>query len=162
MSGEVPVIDSRAAFIAAAHWGIAAAAAAPARRIVLTAPSFADWPLDDVALLQQLAGWLRLPQRRLVLLARSYDLLARRCPRFVAWRRDWSHAIEPYVVPEEMAADLPTLMVADSGVTVQLLDDVHWRGRASAEVRDARLWNERIDVVLQRSERGWAVHTLGL
>jgi hypothetical protein len=162
MSTDVPVIDSRSAFISALHWGAEAAAARQARRIVLADADFAEWPLDDAWMLQRLARWLRLPQRRLVLLARSYDALPRRCPRFCAWRRDWSHAIEPHVVPGDLAADLPTLLVADAGITVHLVDGVHWRGRASADPRDARTWVERCDVVLQRSEPGWAVHTLGL
>jgi len=162
MNDDVPVIDSRAAFSAALRWGIEAAVARTSRRILLADPHFNEWPLDDAALLAHLAGWLRLPRRRLQLLARSYDALPRRCPRFCAWRRDWSHAIEPYVVPEDMAADVPTLLVADGGVSVHLVDDVHWRGRASVDPREARAWTERCDVVLQRSDPGWAVQTLGL
>jgi hypothetical protein len=157
----VPLVDTRAAFAAAVKWGFETAVAQGARRIVCCDGDFAAWPLADEPLLQALSGWLRLPQRRLVLLARSYDDVPRRFPRFVAWRRDWAHAIETWQAPEELAADLPALLVAE-GVGVHLIDAAHWRGRASLDVRQARLWTEQLDVVLQRSERAFAANTLGL
>jgi hypothetical protein len=157
-----PAIDSRSGFRAALQWGFDAAFAQGARRIVCSDATFADWPLDDAALLQGLTAWLQRPQRRLVLLARSYDDVPRRCPRFNAWRTPWSHAIEAWVAPEELSRDLPTVLVSDGAVSVHLIDAVHWRGRAELDERRARHWNEELDVVLQRSERGFSANTLGL
>lgn len=158
----IPAIDSRAGYVAALKWGFAAAFEQGARRIVCCSPDFADWPLDDAALLQGLTAWLRRPQRRLQLLARSYDEVPRRCPRFSGWRVDWTHAIEAWVAPEELAAELPNVLVSDDAVSVHLIDALHWRGRAEHDPRRARQWCEELDVVLQRSERGFAVNTLGL
>lgn len=157
-----PVIDSPAAWQAAVVWGIDAAMARRARRITCVDPDFENWPLDDPALLQRLTAWLRLPQRRLVLLARHYDEVPRRFPRFTAWRRDFSHAIEAWQAPQELSQDLPMLLVDDGPISVQLIDDVRWRGRTAVDQRTATLWRERIDVVLQRSEPGFGVSTLGL
>lgn len=158
-----PLIDSRASFVAALTWGCGAAIANDARQIVcVDAAGFADWPFDDPDLLQRLAAWLRLPQRRLVLLAASFDAVPARWPRFNRWRADWAHAIDAWVAPPEMAADLPCVLVADRVVSVQLIDAAHWRGRASLDRRLAHRWSEEIDVVLQRSARGYAVNTLGL
>jgi hypothetical protein len=159
---DPPTIDSRAAFLAAVQWGFRCAVTQRARRIVCADGDFALWPLDEPALLQTLTDWLRTPQRKLVLLARTYDEVPRCCPRFNAWRSDWSHAIEAWIAPSELAADLPTLLVADSPVGLQLLDRVHWRGRASTDVRSVARWHQDIDAVLQRSERGFPVITLGL
>jgi hypothetical protein len=158
----IPAIDGRAGFIAALRWAFGTAFEQGARRIVCCDAAFADWPLDDPALLQGLTTWLKRPQRRLVLLARSYDEVPRRCPRFTAWRNDWAHAIEAWIAPEEMAADLPTVLVSDGAVCVHLIDALHWRGRAELDERRARQWCEELDVVLQRSERGFGVNTLGL
>lgn len=159
---DPPIIDSRTAFDAAVLWGFSTAMQQRARRIVCVDGDFATWPLDDPQLLQDLTAWLRAPQRRLVLLARSYDEVPRCCPRFTAWRSPWSHAIEAWVAPTELAADLPTLLLADSVAGVHLIDAVHWRGRASTDVRAISRWNQDIDAVLQRSERGFPVITLGL
>lgn len=159
---EGPVIDSRAGFAAALQWGFDTAIAQRARRIVCCDQTFEHWAWDDAARLQALVGWFRLPQRELVLLARGYDELLRRFPRFNAWRADWSHAITGWVAPEELGASLPSVLVADRCLSVHLIDAEHWRGRASADERRAHQWCDEIDAVLQRSERGMAVKTLGL
>jgi hypothetical protein len=157
-----PVIDSRLGWHAAGVWGFTTAMTQGARRIVAVDPDFADWPLDDSAVLQGLTDWLRLPQRRLVLLAARFDELPRRCPRFNAWRTPWTHAIEGWQVPDDLARDLPTVLSCDGAVNVQLIDALHWRGRVALDVRRARQWCEEFDVVLQRSDRALAVRTLGL
>lgn len=157
-----PVIDSRSSWVAALRWGFDTALAQGARCIVAVDEVFADWPLDDPALLQALTAWLRLPQRRLVLMARDFDTLPRRYPRFEAWRSPWAHAIEGWKVPEELARELPTVLVSDAAVSVQLMDAQHWRGRAALDARRARQFREDFDAVLQQSERALAVRTLGL
>jgi hypothetical protein len=162
MSAEPPRIDSQPAFAAALRWGVQTAIAHDARRIVFADPDFSTWPLDDPALLDALASWLRRPQRRLVLLAGQYAELPRRWPRFVRWRREWAHAIEAWQPPPELVPAVPTLLVCDRDVSVHLADAVHVRGSARLDVRHARQWCERIDALLQRSETAFAVSTLGL
>lgn len=157
-----PVIDTRTGFIAAVRWGFDCAFAQSARRIVCADDGFAEWPLDDPALLQGLTSWLQRPQRKLVLLARHYDDMPRRCPRFNTWRSNWTHAIDAWVAPEDLSRDLPTVLASDGQVSVHLIDALHWRGRAELDERRARHWCEQLDVVLQRSERGYAANTLGL
>ena len=162
MSESPPRIDSRESFDAALRWGFETAVANSARCLTCVASSLEDWPLDDPALLDRLTAWLRLPQRRLVLLAATYDGVPRRLPRLTGWRRDWAHAITALQPPPEVAADLPTLLIDDRSVAVHLIDPVHWRGRAAEDVRARLLWQEKVDAILQRSEPAFAVTTLGL
>jgi hypothetical protein len=157
---EAPALGSRAGFTAALVWGFAEAIAGGARRIVCVDADFADWPFDDAALHGRLSVWLRGGQRRLVLLASSFDEMRRRHPRFVQWRRDWSHAVEAWSPPE--GDSLPTVLFDDRATSVEIFDREHWRGRASSDARAARLWRERIDAVLQRSEASFPVNSLGL
>ena len=157
-----PDIDSPAGWQAAVVWGVDAAMARGARRITCVDPGFESWPLDDPAFLLRLTAWLRLPQRRLVLLARHYDAVPRWLPRFTAWRRDFAHAIEAWQAPPEMSQDLPALLLDDGPISVHLIDRLRWRGRTAVDQRTAMLWRERIDVVLQRSEPGFGVSALGL
>lgn len=161
-STSPPAIGSRSEFQAALRWGLHSAVAAGARRIVCVDPSFADWPLDEPALHQALTVWLRLPQRRLVLLAATYDELPRRHPRFVAWRADWSHAVDTRAPAAGDSLELPSLLVDDGATTVHLLDPVHWRGRAAQDARAAQQWRDEIDAHLQRSEPAFPVNALGL
>lgn len=155
-------IDSRASFTAAVMQGFAAAMAGSSRRIVCVDADFADWPLDDPALHQQWMAWLRRPQRQLVLLAADFARVPQRHPRFVTWRREWSHAISPLAAPPDVAANLPTLLLDDQGLMLRLVDRVHWRGRLSRDEASARPWREEIDALLQRSEAAFPVNTLGL
>jgi hypothetical protein len=157
-----PKIDSRASFVAALEWGFQNAIAHTARRIICVDADFALWPLDDAALHQILTAWLRQPQRQLTFLARDYGQVPQRFARFMTWRRDWAHAIQYLQAPRELAAELPNALVSDGKVSVQLMDEEHWRGRAQLDSRAAHLLREQIDVVLQRSELAFAVNTLGL
>jgi hypothetical protein len=160
--GTPPRMESREDFAQAVRWGFAAAVADGARCITCVDPGFELWPLDDAPLLESLTAWLRLPQRRLVLLAASYDEVPRRQSRFTAWRRDWTHAIQALQCAQEFAADLPTLLIDDRRTCVHLIDPVHGRGRAERDARSRLLWQDKVDVVLQRSEPAFAVTTLGL
>ena len=157
-----PTIQTRADFAAAIHWAVRAAAERGARQMVWVDPDFADWPLNEPALHEALAAWLATPRRRLLLLAEHYDVMPQRHPRFVAWRRNWSHAIEPRVQADDESGGLPTLLIDDGPVFVQLLDRVRWRGRCALDKHQASHWREQIDALLQRSPPGFAVSQLGL
>lgn len=159
---EEPGITTRGDFHAALLWGVQQAVAGDARRIVCVDADFTEWCWDEPALITTLTSWLHRPQRRLELVARNHAQLPRRWPRFSAWRRDWSHAILSWQVPQDWPAELPTVLVADNGVSVHLADAVHWRGHGRRDSRLARVWMERCDAVLQRSEAAYSVRTLGL
>jgi hypothetical protein len=157
-----PTIHSRSAFADALRWAFARAVRRHARHIVCIDPHFADWPLDDAALLESLTQWLKTPQRRIVLLADSYDEMARRHPRFVRWRGDWVHAVDAQVPADEDRGELPRVWVDDDSTSVELIDAVHWNGHAMTDSRVARLWRERIDALLQRSQPGMPLYRTGL
>ena len=162
-----PPIDSRSGFADALRWGFERAMhgggpASRSRRIVCVDPDFAEWPLDASELHRELTAWLKGGARQLVLLAASYDEVPRRHARFLAWRRLFTHAVFPFAAPEDVAASLPTLLFDDDGTLVRLIDPVHWRGRASTDLRSAVPWREQVDAVLQRSEAAFPAQSLGL
>ena len=166
-----PVMDTQAACTAGLLWGLQTAVAQGARRITWVWPSgeawpggcaCSVWPLQDAAVLATLTTWLRQPQRQLVLLADNFDAVPRLLPRFTAWRRDWAHALQAWQAPPELAAGLPAVMFDDKATSVHITSPERWRGRAALSVRDTTLWTQRVDVVLQRSERAFPVNTLGL
>lgn len=162
MTEPAPIIDSRSGFQSAVRWALTQALAQGARRLLVCDEQLADWPLDEPPVLETLTAWARLPQRRLVLLVRRWDEVPRRYPRFIAWRRDWDHALEAWTPVDEAPRELPTLLTSDTGVCVQLVDRLRWRGSAAVDLRRARLCTDAVDAVLQRSERAFAVKTLGL
>lgn len=155
-------LRSRADFNAALRWSLAHAIGSRSRRLTWTDPDFAIWPLGDPALLQQLTTWLKLPQRRLVLIAHRFDAVSRLHPRFVAWRRDWSHAIDAWSPSEGVEVRLPTLAIDDDRLCLQVFDSTHGRGRLSLDEQAVRAWRDEIDALLQRCEAAFPVHQVGL
>lgn len=124
-------------------------------------PDFADWPLDDPALVEALSRWLARPGRTLTLLACDFDELQRRHPRFVAWRRYQAHRVFGRAVDLE-ASQVPTLFVAAPPRALHLLDRVRWRGVRVDEPDDWRDLRELVDALMQQSQTSFAATTLGL
>jgi hypothetical protein len=155
-------IDSRSAFAAAFGEALQFALAQRARRMVWVDADFDSWPVDDAANVQLLTDWLRLPQRRLLLLAADYRALQRDASRFAACYRLWSHAIAAFSPEPDAAASLPSLLLLDGLRRVQVFDRAHWRGVVSDEPAGLSLWRDRVDALLQQSYSAWPVTTLGL
>lgn len=162
MSTASALFDSRGAFQDAVRQAFDTAIGRGARRIVCCDPDFADWPLDDAALLDRLVPWLKLPQRRLVLLAADWSVLPRRHPRFVAWRSPWVHAVEGWAPGEGDDAELPRVLVDDGKVFVHLRDAEHWRGRAGQDAAEAQRWRDTIDARIERAQAAFFLRPLGL
>lgn len=157
-----PAIDSRDGFVAAVHGAVARARDCGARRMVWADADFADWPLDEPALLEPLAAWARLPQRRLTLVAVRFEPLQRRSPRFVAWRQTWSHAVDAFTPAPGDEADLPSLLLVERVCAVHRADPARNRGRIVEEASELRGWVDGIDAFLQRCDPAFPVTTLGL
>lgn len=155
-------LRTREDFHAALRWALAHALAQRVRRLYWLDPDFAAWPLDEAWVLEPLTAWLRLPQRRLVLVARTYEQVARQHPRFVRWRRDWAHAIEAWSPAEGAELPLPTLLIDSGPLCLQLHDSQQWRGRLALDEAAARQWRDEIDALLQRCESAFAAYTIGL
>jgi hypothetical protein len=157
-----PQLASRKDFAAGVHWFVTAALQRGARTMWWMDPDFAQWPLSELDLLSSLTPWLRLPGRRLVLVAADWTLVAREQARFCSWRMPWSHAIETRRAQDEDAADVPTLLLDDGPLSVHLLDREHGRGRCSSDARDAYTLRHRFDALAQRSEPDFPPTKLGL
>lgn len=155
-------IRSRADFRAAIHDTVDAALARDARGMLWVDPDFSAWPLDAPGFVEVLTGWLRRPQRRLLLLGGGFEPLARTHPRFAAWRADWAHVVDGRVPTDLSPRELPTLIIDDGPVMLELWDREHFLGRAAADAAAARKARDDIDAALQRSQAAWPVRPLGL
>lgn len=155
------LISSRSEFYTALHRAFADAASIGCREIWLCDTDFADWPLGERAVVEQLGQWAG-SQRRLTLLATTFDEVVRRHPRWVEWRRQWSHVVQCRVNTDLESGQMPTVLLAPGLISVRLSDRLHWRGRWSIEAADEVSCREQIDAVLQRSAETFPVTTTGL
>lgn len=155
-------IGSQAEFRDAVLATLAAALARDTRSLLWVDPDFARWPLDDPGLIDAITAWLRRPQRRLMLLAGGFEVLAREHPRFAQWRMPWMHAIDARTPSELPRLDLPTLMLDDGPTVLELWERDPPRGRAAHDPAAARTARDRVDAPWQRGVAAWPAKPLGL
>jgi hypothetical protein len=154
-------IASRADFLNVVREAFEHAREAAAREIFLVDPTFADWPLNEPAVVDSLGRWID-SQRSLTVLAASFEEMARQQFRFVAWRRQWSHAVHCRSDPELESEQIPSLLLVPGVIAIRLLDRLRFRGTVSDRAVDLTECRETIDALLQRSVEAFPVTTLGL
>jgi hypothetical protein len=155
------LITTRGEFHAALRLAFAEAAASGSRELWLCDDDYADWPLGERDVIDALARWAA-SSRRLTVLARSFDEVARRHARWVEWRRRWAHIVHCRTNNELEAGDMPTLLLASGTLSVRLSDPVHHRGLVSHAKVDEIRCKEMIDAVSQRSTDAFPATTSGL
>ena len=155
------VISSRSEFYQALRDAFAEAASVGCRELWLCDVDFADWPLGEREVIEHLARWAA-SQRRFTLLAENFTELSRRHPRWVEWRRTWSHVVHCRTNTELEAGQMPTVLLAPGLLSVRLSDPNHHRGQRSHEAAEGLRCRELIDAVLQRSEEAFPATATGL
>lgn len=154
-------LSTRVEFHDALREAFADMAQAGCREAWLSDEDFADWPLNEQAVIELLTHWAE-SHRKLTVIARGYDEIVRRHPRWVAWRRQWSHIVECRAFEEAEAGQIPTLLLASERVAVRLMDPQRYRGILSREPSDLLRHRELVDAVSQRSVESFAPTVLGL
>ncbi len=161
IADSITPIGSRAEFLDAVRNAFTLAEQGGAGEIVLVDPNFADWPLNERTVIDSLARWIG-SRRVLIVLAHSFDELARRQLRFVEWRRQWAHVVQCRNDPELEAEQIPTLLLVPETTCIRVLDRVRYRGTVSNRPVDLTECRETVDALLQRSVEAFPVTTLGL
>ena len=100
----VNLIEGRSAFCLAVRCELALLATVETlpvtRELTWVDEDFSEWPLDGGQLQVHLEAFLRRPGRRLRMIAHRFGPIAQRHPRFAAWRKNWSHALDAWEFPE--------------------------------------------------------------
>ncbi|MFT3666022.1 hypothetical protein [Piscinibacter sp.] len=154
------MIESRGDFQNAVRGALAEAALVGCREIWLVDDDFAEWPLGEKAVVDDLTHWAA-AHRSFTIVARSFDALARQA-RWVTWRRQFSHVVHCRANNELEAGQMPSILLVPGLLSVRLHDRVHYRGVATRDKADELQWREAIDAVLQRAAEAFPATTLGL
>ena len=120
-------------------------------------PNFADWPLNEAAVIESLDPMGGGPAQP--------DASGARLRRGDAPASATSHALADPVVPPRprlrcraQGVDVPVLLHARGGLTLRLLDPVRYQGRVSRVASDITQTNELIDVIFATLCRGIPRH----
>ncbi|CAN5321592.1 hypothetical protein BH09PSE5_BH09PSE5_06010 [soil metagenome] len=155
------LFESRNEFQAAIRNAFAQAAEVGCRELWLCDVNFANWPLGEIKVVEELTQW-GYAHRKLTLFALDFDEFARRHVRWVEWRRKWAHIVECRALKELEASQVPTIFLAPGLTTVRLFDSNNFRGSASSLKSDEVSARELLDAVSQRSVEAFPATTLGL
>ncbi len=155
------IITSRNEFHDALRESFALVADQGCREVFIADPTFADWPLGERAVIESLTRWAY-AHRKLTVLAQNFDDFTRRHPRWVEWRRQWTHVVECRALAEDDAGKLAGLFLAPGLVTLRVLDAEHYRASLSFDPADAIRVRDNLDALLQRSEEAFPATNLGL
>lgn len=151
--------DGRAAVRAALYDWMQRAADAGWPELWLCDRDFASWPLGEAAWVALLQRWAA-AQRRLILLAADDAPLQRLHPRWVTWRRTWSHRVELRVVAAESAGALRACALAPGHAGLELLSP--WQARWLEQPAERQALLHELRALHERSAPGWPAHALGL
>ena len=155
------VLATRGACRDAIRATLAEAARAGCRELFLCDVDYADWPLGERAVIDSLTRWAY-GHRRLTLFAVGFETLSQRHPRWLEWRRRWSHVVECRALEETEPGRVPSLLLAPGVATLRIFDTVHWRGSLSLAEADANPCREKVAALMQRSVESFPATALGL
>ena len=130
------------------------------KRLILSDPNFADWPLGDRSTVEILGQWAG-PGRSLVVLAGDYDVIWRRHARFVRWRRHWSHIIDCRRTQGADAAATPSAIWGDAAVLHRIDVDL-CAGLVSTDPQRRVRLRQDLDEWLAVAVPAFPASTLGL
>jgi hypothetical protein len=152
--------EGRSMFADIVRQTLSAASAANWKEMIFSDADFESWPLGERGPVEHLNAWAR-SGRTLTLLARNYDGLIRRHPRFVQWRRTWAHKVECRRSAATGASDFPSAIWTPSWCC-SMLDLERCTGMASSDPRSRAATREQIDACLRLSTSGFPAFVLGL
>lgn len=152
--------EGRAAFAGLVRSALATAAREGWREIVLCDASFEDWPLGEREVQASLNAWAR-TGRSMTLLARRYDTLRDRHPRFVQWRITWDHIVAARACPSADRLELPSAIWSPVWA-MRRLDPDRCTGVSGSEPDRRVALREDIDEWLRRSTPAFPASVLGL
>lgn len=123
-------------------------------------PTFEDWPLRELSVVSSLHAWAK-NGRKLTMLATNFDGVARNQPRFVAFRKTWSHIIECRRCRTLVLLDFPSAIWSRNWV-MQRVDLVRSAGVSGPEAARRVRLKEILDEKIRASILGFPATTLGL
>ena len=152
-----PLIEGRSAWIEA----LGSILMAPAPGFCLYSPDYAEWPLDDARVVDALTRWA-LSRRGISMrmLARNFDFVQTRAPRFVQWRIQFAHVVACQSIEPRFAEPAEGVLGAMRGLVA--LRGTH--ARRAVWVEGAALHAEQggFDAAWDLSEPAFAPTIAGL
>jgi hypothetical protein len=130
-------------------------------QLCMYSDDYAEWPLDESALVQGLARWA-LPRRRpcMRMLARDYSKLLAGNSRFVRWREEFSHVIQCRELSPDIESPPEGLWLRERALVA--LPAQRERRALLQAARDAQASLQMFEQAWDLAEPGFVPRALGL
>ena len=165
MNSDIPALldgrfEGRSAFVQLLRNAFSHAARDGWHEMVWSDASFEDWPLNERAVVDTLHAWAK-NGRRLTLLATQFDALISHQPRFVTWRKTWSHIVNCRQCRHEDPLDFPSAIWCPHWA-MRRMDPGRCAGVAGFEAQRRVNLHELLNEKIRGSSAGFPATTLGL
>ncbi|MEN9373174.1 MAG: hypothetical protein RIR79_726 [Pseudomonadota bacterium] len=130
------------------------------KKMVWCDATFHEWPLGERAVIASLNTWAG-AGRQLIMIAHDYQYLVRHNPRFVQWRKTWSHLIECRARHGVDAEEFSSVLWSPHWA-MHRIDTVRHRGSVGLEPQKRVLLKENLDEYYRQSSPAFPATTLGL
>lgn len=140
-----------------------AVAAVGGGSLTLIDADFAKWPLGQRNVVEAFQQWaLASKGHTCTLVAGDFSAFALTHPRWVTWRTRWGHRLACHEAPPECLSKLQATFILQDTLGFRLVESRHGAGFWTRDKADLRVWQQEIDVILQRSHEAMPPTTLGL
>lgn len=154
------LFSGRTSFEQLVRDALAGAAREGWQEVILSDPTFEDWPLRERSVVDSLHAWAA-SGRHMIMLATRYDEVMRNHARFVSWRKTWGHIIDCRVCRTVPAADMPSAIWSRAWF-MRRLDLQHSVGACGYDRERRVQLRELLEEKIRYSVPGFAASTLGL
>lgn len=152
--------EGRHAFAQLVRDALACAARDGWNQIILADANFEDWPMNERSVVKSLHSWSK-TGRHITLLAHSFETVMRKQPRWVSWRKTWSHIIECRQCRQADPLDFPSAIWSRSWA-MQRINLPLCQGVSGAQAERRIHLRELLDEKIRNSSPGFPASVLGL
>lgn len=152
--------EARAAFAHVIRTAFERAAQEQWKSMVWCDATFHEWPLGERATIESLNAWAG-AGRSLIMIAEDYQYLVRHHPRFVQWRKTWSHIIDCRARKGVDEEDFPCALWSPQWA-MQRMEHNRSRWAVDLEPSQRMRLKENLDEHYRQSSPAFPATTLGL
>jgi hypothetical protein len=154
-------IETKSSFRAGVLWGLEQAVKNRAFEIWAMDPDFADWPLEQDETLSLLTAFVKMPTRRITFVCETDRAMLLGMPKFVAWRRTWSHTCR-MMAPGGAKEAVPTVFLVDAAWGIQGVSDEPFKAIVRSRPTELSIFRDAVASHLKGCHEAFSQAILGV
>ena len=154
-------IETKSSFQAAVLWGMEQAITNRAFEIIAMDPDFSDWPWEQDEALALLTTFVKMPTRRITFVCETDRAMLQAMPKFVAWRRTWSHTCR-MMAPVGQKELVPLTFLVDSAWGIQSISSDPFKAIVRSRPTELSIFRDAVASHLKGCQEAFSQAILGI